>query len=107
MKINKLLGALGNAKEILEGVKNKVFKKQDVEDVANARWLHCSVCPSLDVYGNDCAIKGTQPCCKDCGCSLGLKLRALSSSCPKGKWKKVVINKAAEDAIKNQIKNNK
>jgi hypothetical protein len=104
MKINKLLGAFGNVRQIAEGVKNKVFKKQHIEDIADERWIHCSVCPSLDVYGNDCAMKGTQPCCKDCGCSLGLKLRALSSSCPKGKWDKVVPNKASETMIKKQIK---
>jgi hypothetical protein len=107
MKIDKLLGAFGNVSQIAEGVKNRVFKKEHVENVADQRWLKCSVCPSLDVTGKDCAMKGTQPCCSDCGCSLGLKLRALSSSCPKGKWDKVVPNKASEDAIKQQIKKNK
>ena len=29
---------------------------------------------------------GTAPCCRDCGCILQLKVRSLSSSCPKGKW---------------------
>jgi hypothetical protein len=104
MKINKLIGAFGNLSQIAEGVKNKVFKKEHIENIADQRWSYCSTCPSLDVIGDDCAMKGTQPCCKDCGCSLGFKLRSLSTSCPQGKWDKVVPNKAAEDTIKQQIK---
>jgi hypothetical protein len=37
---------------------------------------------------------GTQPCCSDCGCSLGLKLRSPDSSCPHPegpKWKEVEL----------------
>ena len=45
MKISKLLSALGNAKQIAEGVKNKIFKKDDVEAVAKLRWLECKLCP--------------------------------------------------------------
>ena len=82
MKWNKIVNAFGNIDQILEGVKNKIFKRQDVEDIADARWTYCSMCPSLDTVGHSCAVKNTQPCCTDCGCSLGLKLRALSSSCP-------------------------
>ena len=29
---------------------------------------------------------GTQPCCGECGCSLALKIRSLSSGCPISKW---------------------
>ena len=35
-------------------------------------------------------MKGTQPCCADCGCALMFKTRALASSCPKGKWKELM-----------------
>lgn len=35
-------------------------------------------------------VPGTQPCCNvnlgGCGCSLSLKIRSLSSACPKNKW---------------------
>lgn len=27
-------------------------------------------------------VKGTQPCCGECGCSLSLKLRSMDSECP-------------------------
>jgi hypothetical protein len=103
MRINKIIGAFGNIKQIVEGVKNKVFKKEDVEQIADLRWSYCVTCPELDSKGDKCAVNGTQPCCGDCGCSLGLKLRALSSSCPKGKWPAVVDAKS-EKLIKQQIK---
>mgnify|MGYP001248994271 CR=1 FL=1 len=103
MRINKIIGAFGNLDQILEGVKNKIFKKKDVEDIADLRWMQCVTCPSLDEKGTTCAVNGTQPCCADCGCSLGLKLRALSSSCPQGKWKAVTTTDG-EKAIKKQIK---
>ena len=106
MKLNKIIGAFGNLDQILEGVKNKIFKKKDVEEIADLRWLQCATCPSLDTTDKGCAMKGTQPCCLECGCSLGLKLRALSSSCPKGKWK-AVVTPEAEKAIKEQIKKEK
>jgi hypothetical protein len=102
MRLNKIIAAFGNIDQILEGVKNKIFKKEDVEDIANVRWMQCLNCESLDEKGNKCAVKGTQPCCADCGCSLGLKLRALSSSCPKGKWN-AVTTKEGEAKIKHQI----
>ena len=43
--------AFGNIKQIAEGVKNKIFKKADVEQIADIRWLECSICPALDVVG--------------------------------------------------------
>jgi hypothetical protein len=103
MRINKILGALGNVKQIAEGVKNKIFKNEDVEEIADKRWIDCSMCEALDTKGTRCAVPATQPCCADCGCSLGLKLRALSSSCPRGKWS-AVVSREMEGAIKKQIK---
>ena len=45
MRINKLLGALGNLDQIAEGIKNRVFKKDDVEMVAKMRFQECKLCP--------------------------------------------------------------
>ena len=70
--------------------------------MAKLRWLECKLCPLLDKTGKGCAVSGTQPCCSDCGCSLSLKLRALSSSCPKGRWGAVMPG-AIENILKNQI----
>jgi len=77
--------------QILEGIKNSVFKKEDVEAVAERRLSICKKCKLYDEEGEGCFVPGTQPCCNEkkggCGCSLSLKTRALSSDCPLDKWK--------------------
>jgi hypothetical protein len=60
----------------------------------------CNECPSKDAIGKECMIKGTQPCCMLCGCSLGFKTRSLSSSCPAKKWGSIVSEKK-EDQLDN------
>ena len=105
MRISKLLGALGNLDQIAEGIKNRIFKKDDVEAVAKLRWMECSICPLLDKVGKSCAVTGTQPCCSDCGCSLAFKVRSLSSECPKGFWK-AYVDEETEIKINQQIEEN-
>ena len=105
MKLNKIISAFGNLDKILEGVKNKVFKTEDVEQIAKLRYQSCISCKFFDKEGKSCAVKGTQPCCADCGCSLGIKLRSLSSACPKGKWN-AVMSLEAEEHVKEQIQKN-
>ena len=102
MRINKLLGALGNLDKIAEGIKNKIFKNDDVEAVAKLRWMECKLCPLLDKKGKSCAVPRTQPCCSDCGCSISLKIRSMSSDCPKGRWNAIMTPKM-EDELKKQI----
>jgi hypothetical protein len=81
-----------NRNQIVEGVVNSVFKKEDVELIAEERMSICRRCPSgcFDQEGTGCMIPGTQPCCNQdkggCGCSLGFKTRALSSACPLEHW---------------------
>ena len=101
MRINKILGALGNLDKIAEGIKNKIFKKNEVESIAKLRWAECKLCPFLDKKGSSCAVPNTQPCCSDCGCSLTIKLRSLSSACPKGRWGAVMDGKQ-ENSLINQ-----
>jgi len=86
MDLNKYLGAFKSRRQILEGIKNRIFKKEHVEAEAAKRWAKCKQCPSLDVKGSKCMAAGTQPCCSECGCALSLKTRSLSSDCPLGKW---------------------
>jgi hypothetical protein len=75
---------------ILEGITNSIFKKEDVEEIAQHRMQICNECELLDVQGEGCMVPGTAPCCNEkkggCGCSLSLKTRALSSDCPLDKW---------------------
>ena len=57
-----------------------------MEEIASERWKICEGCSLLDKEGTECLVPGTGPCCGSCGCSMGLKLRALSADCPEGKW---------------------
>lgn len=79
-----------NKGQILEGIKNNIFKQEHVEEIAKERWTICEGCPLLDKEGTKCLVPGTGPCCGSCGCSMGLKLRALGSECPEGKWDAVL-----------------
>lgn len=72
---------------ILEGIKNNIFKTPHVENIAFFRNEICKACEYIDLKGSSCVVPGTAPCCSDCGCSLQLKTRSLSSSCPHGFWK--------------------
>jgi len=76
--------------QIIEGITNSIFKREDVEEIAQQRMQICMSCELIDVQGEGCMVLGTQPCCNEklggCGCSLSLKTRALSSECPLNKW---------------------
>ena len=101
-RINKLINAFGNLDLIYEGIKNKVFVKDDVEQIAKIRWDICTNCELFDTVGTYCAVPGTQPCCADCGCILNLKVRSLSSECPIGKWSKF-MTEDQEKNLKNSL----
>lgn len=91
--------------KIIEGLKNKVFKKAHVEEIYNERMEICNECPSLDVSGEKCAVPGTNPCCGECGCSLSLKARSLASECPLKKWL-AVLNDAENLLVTKSIEKN-
>ena len=91
-----------NRGQILEGIKNNVFKTEHVEDIAHQRQTICNFCEFVDLKGDKCAVPGTKPCCSECGCSLKLKTRSLSSECPKGFWK-AELTEEEEDAINNNL----
>ena len=95
-----------NRTAILEGIKNSVFKDEHVEQIAAERMAICTECPDLDTKGDDCLVSGTQPCCGQCGCSLQLKLRSLSSGCGNEeapRWH-ALLTQEEEDALTNEIK---
>jgi hypothetical protein len=92
--------------QILEGVTNSIFKREDVEEIAKHRMDICLFC---DLYTEDnkgCMVAGTTPCCNQelggCGCSLGFKTRSLSSECPKEHWK-AELTQEEEDLINQKL----
>lgn len=96
---------LKHRKQILEGVKNSVFKKSYIETIAAERMAICNACPILDTTGEKCMVPGTQPCCGECGCKLSFKTRSLSSECahPDGpKWE-AVLEQHEEDTLYKEI----
>ncbi len=100
-RLNKLINAFGNISAIAEGIKNRVFTKEDVEQIAAIRWSICDTCEFKDTKGDSCAMPGTAPCCADCGCILALKIRSMSASCPKGKWAAFMDDEMEEELQKN------
>ena len=71
-----------NRKVILEGIKA----------IAADRLSVCKKCDLFDATGDSCVMPGTQPCCGECGCSLALKTRSLSSECAEGHWTSVLTD---------------
>lgn len=88
--------------EILEGIKNRVFKTEAVEKIAEERNKVCMQCDQYDVKGDHCLVPGTQPCCGACGCSLSLKQRSLSSACDQGYWDVVLTD---EEDLDHEVLN--
>ena len=41
---------------IYEGIKNRIFVKEDIEQIAAIRWSICQQCSQLDRKGNKCTI---------------------------------------------------
>lgn len=100
MKPAKLINALKHIDQVLEGIKNNIFKDDDIEIIANERWKICRECSLVDFDGKNCAAPGTQPCCSECGCSLAFKMRALSTSCPHpegSKWGSVITEEEEDE----------
>lgn len=100
--MNVLIQIWKNKDKIAEGIANRIFKKEHVEEIAAARAAICEKCEHLDRAGKSCAIPGTQPCCGLCGCSRALKTRSLSSFCDDGRWD-AVMTAAQEDQLVGQI----
>lgn len=95
-----------NKGQILEGITNSIFKKDDVEEIAQHRMQICKRCALYDVHGDGCMVPGTSPCCNQnfggCGCSLEFKTRALSSDCPLNRWK-AILSEEEEDKLKEKL----
>jgi hypothetical protein len=95
-----------NKGQILEGITNSIFKKEDVEQIAKERMSICRQCDLFTEKDAGCVVAGTTPCCDQtkggCGCSLAFKTRSLSSDCPLGKWK-AEITQAEEDFLKSKL----
>ena len=91
-----------NKGQILEGIKNNLFKTEHVEEIHDERMEICKACPAFDEEGTKCYVPGTNPCCGLCGCSLSLKLRSLSSECDDNRWL-AILSEEEEDKLNEQL----
>ena len=100
--IVKLIKTMG---QIAEGLKNSVWKKENVEEIANARMKICEECVHIDREGSSCMVPGTQPCCGKCGCKLSLKVRCLSCGCADEAYERwpAVMTQEDEDELREEI----
>ena len=95
--------------QIIEGITNSIFKKEDVEEIAAQRMAICAKCPLCTNEDKGCMVPGTSPCCDQkqggCGCSLKFKTRSLSSYCPHPdgpKWE-AEISQEEEDQLNQKL----
>lgn len=104
--MGQLTNIFKNRRAIWEGIRNKTFKQEHIEDVYRDRREICEGCPDIDKEGSKCVVPITHPCCGLCGCSLGLKLRVLSEKCPADKWL-AIVTKQESDMIDEIVSLNK
>jgi hypothetical protein len=101
MKINKenIIKIWKSRNQIIEGIRNSVFTRDDVRELANERITTCrsNKCGFYDAEGKSEAafVKGAESC-GSCGCKLAWATKALSYECPKGFWPAVLTE--TEDA---------
>jgi hypothetical protein len=104
-KGNNLIELWKKKGKIFEGIRNAVFKREDVESIAEERLKICrsNKCGYYDPLGRSEAavIKGAESC-GSCGCKLSWKSRALSDSCPEGYWERV-LTETEEGALKEKL----
>ena len=93
-----------NIKDILEGIKNSVFVKEEVEKVAEHRYSICKTCPRFSGNSNKPELFKPGPYystlrpdehCTVCACNIHAKVRSLHTSCPEDKWEAVATKEEA------------
>lgn len=90
---------------IFEGITHSIFRREDVEAIAEKRLAICrsNTCGYHDPNGQsaNAVLKGTESC-GSCGCKLAWKTRALSDACPEGFWEPV-LTETEEAALKEKL----
>lgn len=92
-----------NIKHIIEGVKNSVFVKEEVEKIAATRYEICTACPkNSNNSGQDFFDPGKyyseirpDEHCSMCACNIHAKVRSLHTHCPIDSWLAVASKEEA------------
>lgn len=97
-----------NIKHIIDGIKNSVFVKEEVEKIAASRYEICKVCPKnssnsdKEFFDPGPYFSKLRPDehCTVCACNLHAKTRSLHTNCPIEKWTAVAtLAEAAKIAM--------
>jgi len=83
-----------NVKHILEGIKNSIFVKEEVEKIAQMRHDICKECPKNSTNkdksdfdpGKYFSSFRPDEHCSMCACNIHAKVRSLHTNCPIDKW---------------------
>lgn len=111
MEFKNIIQLWKNKGQIIEGITNSIFKKEDVEEIAEQRHVICKTnsCGQYDPKGtSEKAYFPGEESCGACGCKLAWKLRSLSSSCgltelnQEPLWT-AIISEEEEDKLKEKI----
>lgn len=114
MNLEQLKEAFKNRNKIFEGLRNKMWKQEHIETIAQERLTICqsNKCGYYDPLGQSerAVFKGVESC-GACGCRLDLKTRALSANCGLEAVDKVpmwfaLTNEQDDELIRNQIQRN-
>lgn len=93
-----------NVKHILEGIKNSIFVKGEVEAIAEQRHAICKACPrdsknrdKKDLFNPGKYYSEIRPDehCSLCACNIHAKVRSLHTSCPENRWDAVASKEEA------------
>lgn len=94
-----------NVKHIIEGIKNSVFVKEEVEKIAKERYEICKGCnkfssnsdkPDFNPGPYYSKLRPDEHCTV-CACNIFAKTRSLHTSCPLNKWGAVA---SLEESVK-------
>lgn len=90
----------------MEGIKNSIFPKEAVEEVAAERLAICKAC---NYHSSNAKSKGYKTSriddhCTHCSCTLHTKTRSMHAACPIKKWEAIIT--PDEQQSLNTIKRN-
>lgn len=98
---------MNKIKEILDGIKNSVFVKESVENIAAERYNICKSCPQNSKNSDNTYLRPDE-FCTECECNLYLKVRSMHTKCPMDKWPSLATEDESElidKAIENDNSN--
>jgi len=77
------MGKSNKIKQIADGIKNSVIKREEIESLAEKRYAVCKTCPLSSMIAKP---NSKVEHCTECGCVLRFKTRSENAECPKGYW---------------------